>query len=311
MLFSKKTTTPKNNRRIPFSRKKATKTASILFFSVMFLSLLFNIIFFAKYQTIRNSVKASEDHVQNRLKKVDSENLLYSDSIAVFTEDFLKKYLTVPQDEKARQSRIEDLSPYFVSDFDLKRLPDIKDFKGERKVTNLQYVDTKHVNNKEAKVHFTAEYEIHQQQKENPQTLKYQTDIIVPITSDGKGFAVYQNPNLVQQDLKTTMSYEKPSPDGDPVTSTETKGIEAFLNDFFTSYGLSDEKLPFMAKVETGLQNQVLQNVTIREAVKKGSIYKVVADVNYQSRESSISDLYTYELEIEKENNKYFITTIE
>jgi Conjugative transposon protein TcpC len=311
MHFSKKSNTPKTNRRIPFSRKKATQTASILFFSVMFLSLLFNVIFFAKYQTIRNSVKASEDHVQNRLKKVENENLLYSDSVALFTEDFLKKYLNVPLDEKERQSRLEELSTFFVSEFDLKRLPDIKDFKGERKVTNLQYVDTKHVNNKEAKVHFKAEYEIRQQQKEKPQTLKYQTDIIVPVTSNGKGFAVYQNPNLVREDLKTTMSYEKPSPDGEPVTSTETKGIDSFLNDFFTSYGVSDEKLPFMAKVENGLQNQVLESVTIREAVKQGSIYKVVADVNYQSRESSISDLYTYDLEIEKENNKFFITTIE
>jgi Conjugative transposon protein TcpC len=311
MLFSKKTNTTKNNRRIPFSRKKATKTASILFFSVMFLSLLFNVIFFAKYQTIRNSVKASENHVQNRLKKVENENLLYSDSIAVFTEDFLKNYLNIPQDEKARQSRIEDLSPYFVSDFDLKRLPDIKDFKGERKVTNLKYVETKHVNSKEAKVHFIAEYEILQQQKKKQQSLKYQTDIIVPVTSNGKGFAVYQNPNLVQQDLKTTMSYEKPSPDGEPVTSTETKSIESFLNDFFISYGVSDEKLPFMAKVENGLQDQVLESLNIREAVKKGSIYKVIADVNYQNRESSITDLYTYDVEIEKENNKYFITTIE
>jgi Conjugative transposon protein TcpC len=311
MLFSKKSNNPKTNRRIPFSRKKATQTASILFFSVMFLSLLFNVIFFAKYQTIRNSVKASEDHVQNRLKKVENENLLYSDSIAVFTEDFLKYYLNVPQDEKAKRLRLEALSTYFVSEFDLKRLPDIKDFKGERQVTNLQYVDIKHVNNKAAKVHFKAEYEIHQQDKGKPKTTNYQTDIIVPVTSNGKGFAVYQNPNLVQEDLKSTMSYDKPSPDGEAVTLTETKEIDSFLNDFFTSYGVSDEKLPFMAKVENGLQKQVLQGVTIREAVKQGSIYKVVADVNYQSRESSISDLYTYELDIEKENNKFFITNIE
>jgi hypothetical protein len=316
MLFSKqKQSTSKNKRRLSYSRKNAAKTASILFFSVMFLSLLFNVVFFTKYQTIRNSVKASEENIHDQLKEVENTNLLYSDSIEVFTEDFLKSYLTVPKDEKERQERKGELSEYLVSGFDLKRISDLKDFKGERRVTDLQYIDTNHLSNREAKVKFQAAYEITEIQEKDgktiPKTTKYETDIIVPVTSNGKGFAVYQNPNMIQEDLKTTMSYEGKMPDGEPVTSTETKLLESFLNDFFTSYGVSDEKLPFMADVTGGLEDQTLQDVNVREAVKVDSEYTVNADVQYQNSESSMSDLYAYQLKLEKENNKFFITQIE
>ncbi|OYD56102.1 hypothetical protein CGZ90_19270 [Fictibacillus aquaticus] len=312
MLFSKrKETTAKNKRRLIYSRKSAAKIASLLFFSVMFLSLLFNVIFFTKYQTIRNSAKASEESVKDQLKQVENSNLLYSDSISVFTEKFLETYLTIPKEEKARQSRTEELSTFFVSSFDIKRVSDLKDFKGERRVVDLQYVDTKHISNREAKVHFKAVYEITEEQKENAKTSKYETDFVVPVTSNGKGFAVYQNPNMIQEDLKTTMSYEGNAPDGEPITSTETKLLESFLYDFFTSFGVSDEKLPFMAEVSGGLKDQTLQDVNVREAVKEGSLYTVRTDVNYQNSETSINDLYSYELKVEKENNKFFITQIE
>jgi Conjugative transposon protein TcpC len=312
MLFSKNKT-PK--RQLAFSRKKATKVASILFFSVMFLSLLFNVIFFTKYQTIRNSVKASEENVQDQLKQVENVNLLYSDSINVFTENFLKSYFTVPKEEKERQNRLEELSTFFVSGFDLNRVSTTKDFKGERRLTEIQYIDTKHLSNKEAKVTFHVNYEIieHQKvdEKEIPKTMKYETDIVVPVTTDGKGFAVYQNPNMVQEDLKTTMSYEAKDAEGEPVTSNETKLLETFLTDFYTSYGVSDEKLPFMANVSNGLKNQTLQSVHIRKAVKDGPQYTVLADVTYQNSETSMTDLYSYELKLEKENNKFFITHFE
>ncbi|MGD6793829.1 conjugal transfer protein [Metabacillus indicus] len=316
MLFSKqKQSTSKNKRRLSYSSKNAAKTASILFFSVMFLSLLFNVVFFTKYQTIRNSVKASEKNIHDQLKEVENTNLLYSDSIEVFTEDFLKSYLTVPKDEKERQERKGELSEYFVSGFDLKRVSNLKDFKGERRVTDLQYIDTKYLSNREAKVKFQTVYEITEVQEKDgrtiPKTTKYETNIIVPVTSNGKGFAVYQNPNMIKEDLKTTMSYEGKMPDGEPVTSTQTKLLESFLNDFFTSYGVSDEKLPFMADVTGGLEDQTLQDVNVREAVKVDSEYTVNADVHYQNSESSMSDLYSYELKLEKENNKFFITQIE
>jgi hypothetical protein len=74
---------------------------------------------------------------------------------------------------------------------------------------------------------------------------------------------------------------------------------------------VSDEKLPFMADVTGGLEDQTLQDVNVREAVKEGSEYTVRTDVSYQNSETSMSDLYSYDLKLEKENNKFFITQIE
>ncbi|MCQ6266340.1 conjugal transfer protein [Fictibacillus sp. WQ 8-8] len=321
MLFSKRTdTTPKQKRQLSYSRTTATKTASILFFSVISLSLLFNIIFITKYQTIRNAVKASEQNVHLQLNQVENANLLHSDSIAVFTEDFLRTYLTVPKDDEDRQLRIEELSHYFVSGFDTKRISELGDFKGERNVTGLKYVETQHLSNTEAKVRFRAQYEISEMIPGNakkkvkpvPQTTKHNVDIVVPVTSNGKGFAVYKSPNITQQDLTTTMSYEEKTPKGEEVTSADRKLLETFLSDFFTSYGVGDEKLPFMAEVTRGLHYQLLQGVEVRQAVKDDSgDYTVFADVHYQNKETDMNDLYSYELKLEKENNKFFITHIE
>ncbi|MDN4072905.1 conjugal transfer protein [Fictibacillus terranigra] len=318
MLFSKKTdTASKNKRQLSYSRTAATKTACILFFSVISLSLLFNIIFFTKYQSIRNSVRASEQNVHHQINQVDQTNLLQSDAIQVFTEDFIRTYLTVPKEENARQARTEELSKYFVSGFDLKRVSEYQDFKGERQLKRLKYFDTKHISRKEAKVRFQVQYEIAElngtkkKGKPVPKITQHQIDVVVPVTSNGKGFAVYQSPNIVQQDLKDTMSYEAQPLEGKEVTSIERKHLHSFLNEFFRSYGVSDEKLPFMADLDEGLQNQLLQDVEIRQAVKNDSTYRVKADVYYQNSETSMTDLYSYELKLERENEKFFITHFE
>lgn len=337
--IKKRSTTPKDKRQIPFSRRKATKTASILFFSVIFLSLLFNVIFFSKYDSIRDSVKAQENSIQDQLKQVKNSDSLNSHSVVVFTGEFLQNYINIPKEENRRKDRIEELTTYFVNGYDIKRLGEIEEFKGSRKLKELEYVQTERVSKNEAKIHFYVTYDITEitvreekvkttqevkekgkkvkkpvekiVKKETPKTISNSVEIVVPVTTDGEGYAVYQNPNLIERDLKSNIQAEDKELEGEQVTATEQRQIEQHLKEFFTSYGVSDEKLPYMAEVERGLQNQIFKSLIIRQAVNEDGIFKVLVDVQYQNKETSLNGLYTYELELTSENNKYFIESIQ
>lgn len=342
----KKTKEPKQKvgkRGLTFSRKKAAKTASILFFSVIGFSLVFNVIFFSKYQVIRNSAKAAENRINNQLQQVKNSDMLNSHAAVVYTEDFLKIYFAIPRSKEEREKRLSNLESYFVPGFDIGNIENIKDFNGERKLKSLTFIENERISKTQAKIHFLASYEITQitvreekvkekvedkkdkkgkkttkvvekvVKKEEPQTFQNSAEIVVPVTSDGEGFAVYQNPNIIQRDLKSNVKYTEEKLAGEELTSIDSQRLKNFLEEFFTSYGVSDEKLPFMAKVKSGLKDQVFKSVTIRQSVRntENDTFKAIVDVEYQNKQTAITSVYTYDLELEKENNKFFITSIQ
>ncbi|WP_349407942.1 conjugal transfer protein [Pseudalkalibacillus sp. SCS-8] len=318
---SEKMNKEKGARKVPYSRRTATRITSIVFFTVILFSLVFNVIFFSKYQTIRNSVKAQENSIEEELNQVHDSNLIHSHSIVVFTDQFLQQYFGIPESEDERKKRLETLSTYFVSGYDLQRLGNLDDFKGSRVLKDLQYMDTEQISRNQANVHFIAKYEIVENpgeskegdNKENdPKKVANRVEIVVPVTTDGKGYAVYQNPRLVESDLRTTMNAEPNELEGELPTSSEYKKLQSFLTEFFTSYGTSDEKLPFMAEVERGLNDQILQSVTIRQVAKDHrASYRAIVDVQYQNNQTSLNSLYTYKLQLSFENNKFFIESME
>ncbi|WP_221568963.1 conjugal transfer protein [Alkalihalobacillus sp. TS-13] len=341
-LFQKKGASPKEgkpknkekkkpfyNRRISFSRKKATRVASFLFFSVIALSLLFNIIFFSKYQAIRDSVKAQEESLEERLGDVSKADMIRSDAVAAFGMDFLRQYFFIPKDDKERKERLDVLSRYLVQGFDTTGLQ-TEDFSGNRSVKDLRYLKTERLSAKKAKLHYQITYEITEEvengekpknekdkkakKETQPKVVANTVEVAVPVMTDGKGYAVYDYPRLVKEDLRSNIEGKKEELQGDPITSTEQKEIQLFLEKFFTSYGMSDDKLPFMAKVDYGLSNQVFQSLNIQQVVTTGNDYQVIVHVRYTDRETSLTNLYSYDLKLSKanqDNNKYFVESIQ
>lgn len=330
---------PVGERKIVFSRRKASKVAAILLFSVIGLSLLFNVIFFTKYQAIRNSAKAAEREIEEQLDQVKESDLLNSRSVVVFAEDFLRQYFTIPKDEEGRTTRQDRLQEYFISGFDTGSLENISEFKGERTINSMRFLENERINAEQTKVNFIVSYNITETviveetvkkkkkvkddgkekekvveevvEKEEPKTISNIVEIAVPITTDGQGFAVYDYPNITKRDLKSNVKFEEQELAGEELTPTEREALQGFLEDFFTSYGVSDEKLPFMANVENGLSNQTFQEVNIRSSAKQEGMYETVVDVQYQNSETSLSSFYTYHLTLERDKNTYFITNLE
>lgn len=335
----KKSKKVKTSREIQFSRKKVTRSVTLLVFLVICLSLVFNVIFFSKYQTIRNTVKAGENKIEKQLNQVKKTGILNSNSVVTFTENFLKEYYNIPDKKEERDQRLEDLAAFFVNGFDTSTLETIEEFNGSRTLKNVRYVETKRIDKNNANVHFLVNYDITEieviekeievkkkekdkngeekevtekktVQEEKPTTINDSVEVVVPVITNGDGFAVTGSPSLISRNFKANIKQEENTIEGQEVASSEREQLKGFLTDFFTSYGVSDEKLPFMAKVERGLEGKIFSNIGIEKAYEDDGVYKIIVDVNYQNKETSFTSLYTYYLVASKNKNKYFIEEI-
>jgi len=309
------------NREIRFSRSKVRRAATLLLFSIIFLSLLFNVIFFSKYQTIRNTVKAGESQIEEKLVQLDErEDTGFSDSVVAFTEDFLKMYYNIPAETESREKRLENMKRYFVRGFDVTSLESIDDFNGERKLIGSRYIETEYLESNKVNVHFNVDYEITEtklaekegkEEEAEPITVQDSVEIVVPVVTDGNGYAVIENPSLMNRDLTAPIQAEKNEMDGEDISTTEKENLNVFLTEFFTSYGMSDEKLPFMANIQRGLHGKILSNVAIQDvSMNEKGDYQMIVDVVYQNEETSFNGMYTYYLVASKEKNNYFVEEI-
>ncbi|WP_163531445.1 conjugal transfer protein [Halobacillus ihumii] len=319
------------NREIRFSRTKVRKVLTITIFGVIFLSLFFNLIFFMKYQTIRNNVEASENKIDDQLQEVENRKEGFTDSVVFFGKNFLSAYYNVPESPEEREKRLDDLNTYYVNGFQTSDLNRLEEFKGSRSLIDARYMRTEYLGDNKANLIFEVRYEITEIEtvekevtkkdgdkkkteivkEEKPTTIKETEQIAVPVITDGEGYAVTGKPSLVHHRYTSDITLENPSLKGDDLTSAEKEQLKSFLTDFFTSYGVSDEKLPFMADVERGLNGHIFNDLVLQEVVQKeNGNYQIIVDVSYQNEETSFKSVYTYYLVGTKENDKYFIESM-
>lgn len=321
----------KVTREIRFSRVKVTKFITFLIFMLIGLSVLFNFIFFSKYQNISNAVAVGQKKIDEKLLEVDETDLQLKDSIVPFTEDFLRLYYNVPRDIEDRNERLSDLSSYFVRGFDHNRLEELDEFDGQRKIKNLRYIDVDYIDRYNVNVRFVVAYEIIEYlivekevtkgkgkkkkteivEEEEENTVSHEVEIVIPVITDGEGYAVKGNPGLIESNLIADIEGEDIQIDGENVSTTEKEHLEDFLGQFFTSYGVSDEKLPFMSSVKNGLNKMLFHSLSIQESkIQEDDEYFIIADVVYQNEETSFNSRFTYYITLSKEKNNYFINEI-
>lgn len=310
---------------------------------IIFASLFFNVLFFSKYQTIRNSVKAQQEDVRSELEKVGEDSLINSDAVIYFTKDFLREYVTVPLDKEEREDRQNNLNKYFISGFDTSKLEDFSEFTGNRKLKTVEYIDVDVKSAKEANVYFKVDYEVTQiniseetvveevvVEKENKkgkvkkkkeevekvveteeeEVFKRSVYYVVPVVTDGKGFSVLENPSITERSFLAKVDWEEDELEGEKVSSSERESIEDFLYTFFNSYGVSDEQLVYMIDTDTGLKDQIILEQNIKDIVYNDQSYYVEVDVSYQEKETSLVNIYKYYLIISQQKNSYFVDEI-
>lgn len=320
---------PKSSRQVAFSKRKTAKIASFTIVGIMIASLFFNVVHFSKVQTIRNGVAASQGEVTEQLQKLEQGNLLESHSLVVYAEDFLKRYINIPSSEEDQQSRVDQLGQYFVSGFDVNTIEELTEFNGYRSLDYAEFIEVNRESNTEANVHFRVGYEIVETiEREETETRIEEDDdgeeeeieetviveeevtksnaaeIVVPVVTDGEGFAVTGNPSISTRNMMSTIDYEADPLPGEDATTAETDAIVSFLEEFFPSYGESDERLAFMANLDEGLTDKVFEAVNVNDVtVDEDDLYHVRASVHFRDAETNVSNVYDFEMVISQSSS--------
>jgi len=334
----------KPSRSLKFSKASIRRYVTLFIFLIILASLFFNIIFFSKYQTIRNSVKAQQSDIEKELGKVNEKDILNPDSAIFFTKEFLKQYIAIPEDNEDRDRRKDILSGYFVNGFNLSGLEDLSEFDGKRELTSLNYIKLDQISNNQVNVFYQVNYriteteiveevqekEVEKEVKDKKGKKKKKTETIeevveveeenvtskrvyfsIPVVTDGNGFSVINNPSIINLDYADNIDWENDELDGQNVNRTEKESIGEFLITFFESYGISDEQLAYMTNAENGLTDQIYIDSTIFDIVlNNNENYYVIIDVSYKDKDTNLIVNYRYYLELSQQRNTYFVENI-
>ncbi|WP_088815654.1 MULTISPECIES: conjugal transfer protein [Listeria] len=309
----KKKKQEKQMREIKFSTKRIRSIVSFLFYLVMISSLFFNVLFFTKYQTIRDTVKTEQENVQNYLDGEKKKTNLESASVEVFAKDFLEAYLTIPEKEQYRETHKKTLEAFFVRNFAYSD-ENVGRWKGWRNVESVEMVNI----DKESKelAFVTCRAVVKTKNATNPKHVKESTEKVeymIPITSNQKGFAVTDYPSLISTNLKADIERDSYILKGEDISANIQDELTVFAEKFFESYGVSDEKLELMT-TEKGLIHQKLQQLEIKQMVitdAKEHLYKMQVSVDYVDSDTNLPIHLTYILELRRDStNNYYVLDI-
>lgn len=292
----------------------------------MSVSLLFNVIHFTKVESIKATVQESYQEVEERIEQLKKGNLLESQSLIVYSSDFLKEYINIPFEDDLREERKESLRQYYVTGFDVLKLERLEEFAGSRTINNFQLLDVRTINENEADVHFQVTYttvevmEVQQKDKEKDKKeskkedeelkTKHQIEIIIPVVTDGEGYAVTGLPKLMSSDFKSQIEYKENKLEGESISLSERDSLDVFLSEFFNVYGVSEDILAFMANTNQGLIGKIYMEHAIREGVATQDGFRVIVDVTYRDQNVPLDSIYSFDLTISESNNKYFVQKI-
>lgn len=147
-------------RNIKISKKGIQRIVSWSIISLILLSLLFNVIFFSKYNNISSDIQAQQSEIEKELNQVEENEIYSSDKVIFYTEQFLREYINISADEEKRASKNEKLQTYFHKGFDINELYNINDFNGKRTLKDMDYVERSVDENKIIDITFEVTYDI-------------------------------------------------------------------------------------------------------------------------------------------------------
>ncbi|PTU83998.1 hypothetical protein BUZ67_09450 [Staphylococcus pasteuri] len=311
------------NRKLQFSTSKVQKIVSWCLISLIIISVLFNIIFFVKYNNIQSVVKSEREDVQKELNKSGNNVENKSDKARYFTEKFLKDYFTIPQEDNERDKHLDEMKKYFYKGFEITDLYDLDSFDGAREFVDAHYVSKYIKPNNEVVLYYDVKYKnINIEEKKEKKGKKEKTKEVkkeneeqsqIAVTLKGKngGYAVIDNPKLTSQKLHSKVDendIEQQNKNDNALISDKT--FKTSIEDFLNAYGNSDDKLSLLSNYDKGLDNQTLKDYQILNAYKDDNKYKAKVFATYKDK-TGIESNYTYNLTLSKQKNKYYIDKID
>lgn len=249
----------KMNRDIP-KAKKHGKGIRFLLWLVIFMIAISGVLAYLKAIKLDQIVEKQSNKLvalQNDDPRADST--YDSHTMQLYVEDFIAKYINLPESQENRTAYQESLAPYYATGVEM---TDVSKFSGYRVLQGLKYYDTKYLKNS-ALVQYKVAYEnITVIPKERKKQEKYKDGkavkvrqvvekynetqkqsvvavLNVPVTAKDGQYAVTENVYFSRMgDLKseTLSGVTNPLDSEEEVGLSERDKVEQFLNDFFKKY---------------------------------------------------------------------------
>lgn len=239
-----------------------------------------------------------------------------------FTKQFVKEYFTWKRGETERANREGRLKSYLLEGMDPQAGLDMHSLQWDASYVQGSIIRVKETGKQSADMILKVEYKLNRQKEEKEGEEIKKVDegknvvqtIAVPIQTDGKGFIVTGNPQVVKVDNKAKIKVDKDEKQLEEAEHKVREEIRDFLPTFFKSYTTATQKeLEYVLHnkdikgLEGALQFKQIKEAKVYVAAKKDT-YEVHTNVAMKDTASESEMTMKYVLTVKKEAKQYIVT---
>ncbi|WP_423779786.1 conjugal transfer protein [Bacillus cereus] len=227
-----------------------------------------------------------------------------------FTKQFAKEYFTWKRGDNERANREGRLKPYLLEGADPQAGLDMHSLQWDANYVQASIVRVKETGKQSADMVLKVDYKLTRQDEGKDVT----ETIVVPIQTDGKGFIVTGNPQVVKVDNKAKIKVDKDEKKSDEADYKAKQEIRDFLPTFFKSYTTATQKeLEYVLHnkdikgLEGALHFEQIKEAKVYVGSKKGT-YEVYTIAEMKDAVSESKMTMKYVLTVKKEGKQYIVT---
>lgn len=239
-----------------------------------------------------------------------------------FTKQFVKEYFTWKRGENERANREGRLKPFLLEGMNSQAGLDMQSLQWDANFVQASILRVKETGKQSADMILQVNYKLSRQKEEKQGEEIKKIDegkdvtqtIAVPIQTDGKGFIVTGNPQVVKVDNQAKIKLNKDEKQREEAEHVVKQEIRDFLPTFFKSYTAATQKeLDYVLhnKDIKGLEG-ALHFEQVKEAKvylgEKSGAYEVYTSVEMTDTVSESKITMKYVLTVKKEAKQYIVT---
>ncbi|MDZ06800.1 conjugal transfer protein [Listeria monocytogenes] len=326
----------KEKRKLPKGKKKSGKGTRITIWICIILIAISGVFAYLKSTKVEGATAKNTSKIASLLKEKPVEKIsdYQSNKLLLFTNDFLEKYINVPQDTDGRTMRTDTLSKLYAKEL---KQDDLSNFEGYRELKNKTYFSTieykdmavvqydityNNVGLVEKERKKKEKYKEGKKEKTRDVVEKYQEKEIkevhalinIPVRSIKGVYSVIENVFFTQvpklSTNKTNAVENMMDVEQEPeISATEKDDVEAFLKDFFKRYASSSvDDLAYMMKKPEALNGlKEFQEITYFKAYEQKKQTLIKLSVIFKDIDSTMTNTEDFSLTLSKKDGKYFI----
>ena len=266
--------------------------------------------------------QAEAKQIQPEEKKV---NYAVSEGAQSFAQNFARDYFDWQNSDEGIKTRAERLQPYLATGLDKQAGLSFEGMEWNSSLSASQVWNIEDTSKDTALITLRVEQILNkttsQDSNEDPSEEKsgpHEKYFVVPIQTDGKSFVVHQIPYFNSPPEKPNITSDTSIDENGKIQDTKLQEeITSALNTFLKVYtnGTQEELSYYMKDEDIQTMTGVITFKEIKSLVIKqdGSTnqYKVNATVVFQENQSKAQVVYPYELTLVKEDNRWFVHSIQ